>query len=239
MPDNALECTGIETGYKRTQILWGINLSIVKGEIVSLLGPNGAGKTTLAKTIMGFLPPWKGSIKAFGTDITRMPTHERVKIGINMVPEGRRLFPELSVMENILLGSYTMKNSSEIQDIIEEISTLFPVLRERRSQKAKTLSGGEQQMLAIARALMSRPKILILDEPTLGLSPKLSSEVISYIKKLRDELGIAILLIEEKIKLALTISDRIYVMNQGKMVYEASKDRFLHDEKIFMKYVGI
>jgi len=231
----------VETGYKGIQVLWGISLDIARNEIVAVLGPNGAGKTTLAKTITGFLKVWKGFINFEGKDITKLPPHERVKLGISLVPEGRHLFPNMTVEENILMGAYiyNLKKESKIVEMLELVYNLFPILRERKKQKAGTLSGGQQQMVAIARALMSNPRVLLLDEPTQGIAPKLANEVISTVAKLREELGLSILLIEEKVLLATSISDRIYIMNQGRIEHEMLKNEFIKNDEIVRKYVGI
>ncbi|MEM0474530.1 MAG: ABC transporter ATP-binding protein, partial [Zestosphaera sp.] len=173
MSEVILKAENIEAGYKGVQVLWGTTVYVNKNEIVAVLGPNGAGKTTLLKSIIGLLKIWGGSIKLLNEEISRLPIHERVKRGIALVPEGRKLFPNMTVEENLIMGAYlyNIKRDKEIQNIIEIVYSLFPILKERRTQKAGTLSGGQQQMLAIGRALMTNPKILLLDEPTLGLSP--------------------------------------------------------------------
>ncbi|MEM4646499.1 MAG: ABC transporter ATP-binding protein, partial [Zestosphaera sp.] len=204
MSEVILKAENIEAGYKGVQVLWGTTVNVNKNEIVAVLGPNGAGKTTLLKSIIGLLKIWGGSIKLLNEEISRLPIHERVKRGIALVPEGRKLFPNMTVEENLIMGAYlyNIKRNKEIQNIIEIVYSLFPILKERRTQKAGTLSGGQQQMLAIGRALMTNPKILLLDEPTLGLSPKLANEVLETVIKLRKELGISVLLVEEKVLLA-------------------------------------
>ncbi len=231
----------IETGYRGVQVLWGINIDVGREEIVAVLGPNGAGKTTLMKVAMGFLKVWRGSINLLGRDITKLPTYERVKLGITLVPEGRNLFPNMTVEENLMMGAYmyNVKKDRRVAEMLEIIYNLFPILRERRSQKAGTLSGGQQQMLAIGRALMTNPKILLLDEPTLGLAPKLASEVLNTVAKLRDELKLSILLVEEKVLLATSIADRIYLMNQGRIEYEFLKEDLTKEEEILQKYIGL
>lgn len=236
--DIMLETQSLEAGYKGVKVLWGVNIKVHRGEIVSILGPNGAGKTTLIRTIMGIIKPYSGKVLFEGKDITNLDPHRRTKLGLYLVPDTRGLFPEMSVYENLLMGAYLVKNRSEVEKKLEEVYGLFPVLKERNKQKARTLSGGEQQMLAIAKVLMGSPRLLMLDEPTLGLSPKLSAEVTNTIKKLRDELGITILLVEEKVHYALKISDRVYVIDQGNIVYEADRTRFASAEEILRKYVG-
>jgi len=238
LSDVMLETRSLEAGYRGVKVLWGVSIRVKRGEIVSVLGPNGAGKTTLLRAIMGFIKPYSGSVILEGREITNLEPHRKVQLGLYLVPDTRGLFPEMNVYENLLMGAYLVKDKSELEKKLEEVYRLFPVLRERRDQKARTLSGGEQQMLAIAKALMGSPKVLMLDEPTLGLSPKLSMEVINAIKRLRDELGITILLVEEKVRYALRISDRIYVMDQGSIVYETDKTGFEAAEEILRKYVG-
>jgi len=161
----ALEVRGIESGYGKIQVLWGVDVTLQEGSMVAVLGPNGAGKTTLLRTIMGIIRAWRGSVMMYGLDITSMPSHRRVELGLTMVPEGRRLFPDLTVRENLELGAYTRRARERIVETLELVFNLFPRLKERLHQKAGSLSGGEQQMLAIARALMTRPKVLMLDEP--------------------------------------------------------------------------
>ncbi len=179
-------------------------------------------------------------MKFLGEEISNLPVHERVRRGIALVPEGRKLFPNMTVEENLIMGAYlyNIKKNKEIQGIIEIVYNLFPILRERRNQKAGTLSGGQQQMLAVGRALMTNPKVLLLDEPTLGLSPKLANEVLETVVKLRDELGVSVLLVEEKVLLATRVADRIYLINQGRIEHEVLKSDFGRDELLY-KYLGI
>jgi branched-chain amino acid transport system ATP-binding protein len=233
-----LETKSLEAGYKGIKVLWGISISVRHGEILSILGPNGAGKSTLLRTIMSLIKPLSGKVEFEGQDITYVPPHEKVKLGLYLVPDNRGLFPDMSVYENLLMGANLVKDRKIVKKKMEQVFTIFPVLKERSKQKAKTLSGGEQQMLAIAKILMGNPKLLMFDEPTMGLSPKLSMEVINSIKRLREELGITIMLVEEKIKYALEISDRTYVIDQGKIVYEVEKNEYSSKENILGKYVG-
>lgn len=240
MSEVVLRAENVETGYKGVQILWGATVSVGKNEIVAVLGPNGAGKTTLLKAIIGFLKVWGGSIKFLNEEISGLPVHERVRKGIALVPEGRKLFPNMTVEENLVMGAYlyNIKRDKEIQNIMEIVYNLFPILKERRTQKAGTLSGGQQQMLAIGRALMTNPKILLLDEPTLGLSPKLANEVLETVVKLRNELGVSVLLVEEKVLLATRVADRIYLINQGRIEHEVLKKDFGKDELLY-RYLGL
>ncbi|MCC6033575.1 MAG: ABC transporter ATP-binding protein [Desulfurococcaceae archaeon] len=240
MSEVVLRAENVETGYKGVQVLWGATVSVGKNEIVAVLGPNGAGKTTLLKAIIGFLKVWGGSIKFLNEEISGLPVHERVRKGIALVPEGRKLFPNMTVEENLVMGAYlyNIKRDKEIQNIMEIVYNLFPILKERRTQKAGTLSGGQQQMLAIGRALMTNPKILLLDEPTLGLSPKLANEVLETVVKLRNELGVSVLLVEEKVLLATRVADRIYLINQGRIEHEVLKKDFGKDELLY-RYLGL
>jgi branched-chain amino acid transport system ATP-binding protein len=240
MSEVVLRAENVETGYKGVQVLWGATVSVGKNEIVAVLGPNGAGKTTLLKAIIGFLKVWGGSIKFLNEEISGLPVHERVRKGIALVPEGRKLFPNMTVEENLVMGAYlyNIKRDKDIQNIMEIVYNLFPILKERRTQKAGTLSGGQQQMLAIGRALMTNPKILLLDEPTLGLSPKLANEVLETVAKLRNELGVSVLLVEEKVLLATRVADRIYLINQGRIEHEVLKKDFGKDELLY-RYLGL
>lgn len=236
---DALSVRELETGYGDMQVLWGINLKLERGEIISILGPNGAGKSTLLKAIMGLVKIWKGSVHFLGNDVTRLPPHEKVKLGLTMVPEGKLLFSEMTVLENLLMGAYLVKEERKLSERLEVVYNMFPILKERASQKAGTLSGGEQQMLAVARAIMTGPKVLLLDEPTLGLSPKYSKEVIEMVSRLRKELGLSIILVEEKIKYAMGVSDRIYVLNQGRLTHEMKREEFKKEEKFLEKFLGL
>jgi branched-chain amino acid transport system ATP-binding protein len=235
----ALEVKNIESGYGRIQILWGVNVILQEGSVVAILGPNGAGKTTLLKTIMGIIRAWKGSIKMYGLDITNMPPHRRVGLGLTMIPEGRRLFPDLTVRENLELGAYTRRAREKIGETLELVFNLFPRLKERLHQKAGSLSGGEQQMLAIARALMSKPRVLMLDEPSQGLSPKIAWEVAETLDKIRKEAGISIVLVEQNIALSLEKADYIYILEQGRIAIEGFKDEILTRKLDIIKaYLG-
>ncbi|MEZ0393466.1 MAG: ABC transporter ATP-binding protein [Desulfurococcaceae archaeon] len=241
MSDLMLRCDGLTSGYGDTQVLWDVSFFVRRGEVLSVLGPNGAGKTTLLRTLVGLLRAWKGAIFFEGRDVTRLPPHERVRQGLSLVPEGRALFGDMTVYENILMGAHALPKGERkrLGDTLELIFTLFPVLKERLGQRARTLSGGEQQMLAIARALVARPRLLLLDEPTQGLSPKLSAEVVRAVARLRDEAGITVLLVEEKIRQALEISDRAYVMNEGRLVKEIPRERFSAEERFLRDFLGV
>ena len=229
----------LESGYGEMQVLWGIDLRVDKGSITILLGANGAGKTTLLKTIIGLVKPWNGRIMFDGRDITMLPPHRKVELGLGLVPEGRHLFPDMSVYENLLMGAYTRHAREYLSDSLELVYNLFPRLKERRNQKAGTLSGGEQQMLAIGRTLMGRPRLIMLDEPSQGLAPILAEEVISSLGRLRDETGISIFLAEQSIHLALEYADYGYVLEQGRVVMEGSREDILNMEEIRKAYLGI
>jgi branched-chain amino acid transport system ATP-binding protein len=229
-----IELKKVNAGYGPIQVLWDVNLEVHKGEIVAILGPNGAGKTTTLRTIMGLTDLYSGSINYYGKDISKLSPHERVKLGIALVPEGRQLFPHMSVYENLILGAYSIRDERMIRDRLEFIYNLFPFIKTRSWQKAGSLSGGEQQMVAIARALMTYPKLLMLDEPSQGLAPKIVQDVFSTLIKLRDEEDITILIVEQYVKDALEVSDRVYVIRGGKIVYEArAKD--IKDKSEFIK----
>jgi len=233
-----LEVKNLNVAYGKIQVLWDVSFKVYKGEIVALVGSNGAGKTTTLKTIMGLIKPLSGSITFEGKRIDGKPTTEIVRMGITMVPEGRQLFPELSVYENLLAGAYLIKDKEEIRRRLEFVYNIFPVLEERRKQKAGTLSGGEQQMLAIGRALMSKPKLLMFDEPSLGLMPKLVDTILDTIASLKRE-GITILLVEQNVRAALEISDRGYVMENGRIVLEGKSDELLESERVKKAYLAI
>lgn len=235
----ALEVRGIESGYGKIQVLWGVDVTLQEGSMAAVLGPNGAGKTTLLRTIMGIIRAWRGSVMMYGLDITSMPSHRRVELGLTMVPEGRRLFPDLTVRENLELGAYTRRARERIVETLELVFNLFPRLKERLHQKAGSLSGGEQQMLAMARALMTRPKVLMLDEPSQGLAPKIAWEVAETLDKIRREVGISVILVEQNVALALEKADYIYLLEQGRVVLEGFREEVLARKlDIVRSYLG-
>ena len=237
-----LSVKNIETWYDLIRALHGISFEIQEGQIVALLGSNGAGKTTTLKTIMRILEdddqPEKGTIEFLGKRIDRMDTEEIVRLGISYVPEGREVFPELTVMENIQMGAYTRKDRKGIQDDIEGIFKQFPILSERRNQQAGHLSGGEQQMLAIGRALMSRPKLLMLDEPSLGLSPLLTKEIFDIIQRINKQ-GMTILLVEQNVNMALKYSHYAFLMENGRIVRADKPEVLREDDDVKEFYLGI
>jgi len=232
-----LELRNIEAGYNIFVILHGVSLRVDQGEIVALVGPNGAGKTTTLKTIMGLTTLFKGDILFENKSIVGLPVHKRVVQGIAMVPEGRELFNNLTVLENLYLGAYHGEARRKISETLEMVFNVFPRLKERLRQKAGTLSGGESQMLAIARALMSRPKLLLVDEMSQGLAPKLIEELFETIKKLNKEWPLTILLVEQHVKHSLEVADRGYVMESGRIVLEGEARQLLNDERLRKAYL--
>jgi branched-chain amino acid transport system ATP-binding protein len=240
-----LKVNNIETWYDLIRALHGISFEVQEGQIVALLGSNGAGKTTTLKTIMRLLydqkkeQPEKGTIEFLGTRIDRMDTDKIVKMGISYVPEGREVFPELSVMENIIMGAYTRRDKKEIQQDMERIFGNFPILKQRKDQEAGYLSGGEQQMLAIGRALMSRPKLLMLDEPSLGMSPLLTKEIFNIIRDINQKEKMTILLVEQNVNMALNYSHYAYLMENGRIVRADKPDVLREDEDVKEFYLGI
>ena len=233
-----LEVDAIDVYYGPFHALRGVSIEIGEGEIVSLLGGNASGKSTTMKTILGLNRVKAGTIAFAGQDITHRPTTARVKLGIASVPEARRVFPEMTVDENLLAGAYTRTDRAGVAEDLERMREHFPRLAERRKQEAGTLSGGEQQMLAFARALMSRPRLVCMDEPTMGLSPKLVDQVLDEIARLNRELGVAVLLVEQQAELALSIASRGYVLQTGEIVLQGSARALLDDPQIQEAYLG-
>ena len=232
-----LEVNNLEVYYGVICALKGISFHVNEGEIVSLIGANGAGKTTTMQSVIGLLPKKSGTVTFNGTDITKMPCHKIVQSGMTQVPEGRRIFQELTVYENLLMGAYTNKDQGKFKKDLESIFDRFPRLVERRNQIAGTLSGGEQQMLAISRALMCHPKLLMLDEPSMGLSPLLVDQVFDIIKDINRS-GTTILLVEQNAGKSLAISDRAYVMETGSIVLSGTGAELAASEKVRKAYLG-
>jgi len=233
-----LDVKHISSGYGMIQILWDVSFKINEKEIVSIIGPNGAGKTTLVKTIMGLLPTKKGAIQFKGENIENLPPYEIVKKKISLIPEGRDIFPRMTVEENVLLGAYTINNKQQVKDSQERIYQIFPVLRKKERTLAQNLSGGEQQMLVIGRSLMSSPELLILDEPSLGLAPIIVAKVLDTLRQINDE-GVAVLLVEQNIRDSLNIADRGYVLEEGKIIIEGQGRELLSNDHIKEVYLGI
>ena len=232
-----LEVKNLEVYYGVIQAIKGISFEVNKGEVIALIGANGAGKTTTLHTITGLISLKKGHVIFEGKDITKVPAHKIVSMGMAHVPEGRRVFAELSVYENLRMGAYTRKDKSEIEESLANVYKRFPRLEERKNQMAGTLSGGEQQMLAMGRALMSKPKIILMDEPSMGLSPILVNEIFDIIRAV-SESGTTVLLVEQNAKKALAIADRAYVLETGKIVLEGNAKDLLEDDSIKKAYLG-
>lgn len=232
-----LEVKNLEVYYGVICALKGISFEVNEGEIVTLIGANGAGKTTTMQSVVGLIPARAGSVTFNGTDISHMPCHKIVHLGMTQVPEGRRIFQELTVYENLLMGSYSIKDSSGFKNDLDAVYTRFPRLAERKNQIAGTLSGGEQQMLAMGRAIMSHPKLLMLDEPSMGLSPLLVDQVFEIIKDINKD-GTTILLVEQNAGKSLAISDRAYVLENGKIVLSGTGSELAASEMVQKAYLG-
>ena len=232
-----LEVKDLEVYYGMIQAIKGISFEVNQGEVIALIGANGAGKTTTLHTITGLLSPKKGSVLFEGQDITKVPAHKIVSMGMAHVPEGRRVFSQLSVYENLKLGAYTRKDRSNIDKELQSIYERFPRLADRKNQLAGTLSGGEQQMLAMGRALMSKPSIVLMDEPSMGLSPILVNEIFDIIESISKS-GTTVLLVEQNAKKALSIADRAYVLETGKVVLEGDAKDLLENDSIKKAYLG-
>ncbi len=232
-----LEVKDLEVYYGMIQAIKGISFHVDKGEVIALIGANGAGKTTTLHTVTGLLSPKSGHVIFEGKDITKVPAHKIVSMGMAHVPEGRRVFAELSVYENLKMGAYTRKDKNEIEESLKNVYKRFPRLEERKNQMAGTLSGGEQQMLAMGRALMSKPKIILMDEPSMGLSPIMVNEIFDIIRSV-SESGTTVLLVEQNAKKALSISDRAYVLETGKIALEGKAKDLLEDDSIKKAYLG-
>ena len=232
-----LEVKDLEVYYGVIQAINGVSFQVNQGEVIALIGANGAGKTTILHTITGLLSPKRGSVMFEGKEITKVPAHKIVSMGMAHVPEGRRVFAELSVYENLKMGAYTRKDKKEIEESLANVYKRFPRLEERKNQMAGTLSGGEQQMLAMGRALMSKPKIILMDEPSMGLSPIMVNEIFDIIRAV-SEGGTTVLLVEQNAKKALGIADRAYVLETGKIVLEGKAEELLENDSIKKAYLG-
>lgn len=232
-----LQVTDLKVNYGVIQAIKGVSFEVNEGEVIALIGANGAGKTTILHTVTGLIAPKSGKIEFEGKDITKMPAHKIVTLGMAHVPEGRRVFADLSVYENLLMGAFTRKDKDEISQTLEMVYKRFPRLKERKNQVAGTLSGGEQQMLAMGRALMSHPKIILMDEPSMGLSPLFVNEIFDIIKEVSAS-GTTVLLVEQNAKKALSIANRAYVLETGKIVLDAAADVLMNDPSIKKAYLG-
>ena len=234
----SLAVRSLESGYGEVQILWGASVELGAGKLTTILGSNGAGKTTLLRTIVGLLPAWKGSVLLDDRDVTRLPPHEKAELGVVLVPEGRQLFSTLTVLENLEMGSTPKHARATMRATIEQVFGLFPRLAERQTQLAGTLSGGEQQMLAIARGLMSKPRILMFDEPSLGLSPLLTMNLFEIIRRLKRE-SLTMLLVEQNVQMALVVSDHAYVLERGRITIEGPAREVRGMEQVRKSYLGL
>ena len=232
-----LEIKDLEVYYGVIQAIKGVSFEVNQGEVIALIGANGAGKTTILQTITGLLSPKNGSVIFEGKDITKIPAHKIVSLGMAHVPEGRRVFADLSVLENLKMGAFTRKDKNEINESLQKVYARFPRLEERKNQRAGTLSGGEQQMLAMGRALMSNPKIILMDEPSMGLSPILVNEIFDIIQSVSKS-GTTVLLVEQNAKKALSIADRAYVLETGNITMGGNANDLLHDEAVQKAYLG-
>jgi branched-chain amino acid transport system ATP-binding protein len=233
-----LALQNLNVSYGNLQVVWDVSLKVKRGEIVALLGLNGAGKTTTLKAIAGILSPLSGSVILNGENVTGVSTYQLVKKGLVFVPEERNLFPAMSVHENLLMGAYIIRNKKQVEENLEYVLSLFPRLAERSNQLAGTLSGGESQMLAIARGLMTRPRMFMLDEPSMGLSPKNVEIVFETIEKLKKEM-VTIIIVEQNVNTTLAFSDRAYVMEQGQIMMEGASEKVSRDENVRKLYLGI
>jgi len=229
----------LESGYGPMQVLWKPSIHVKKGTITSLLGPNGVGKSTLLSTVFGSVPAWAGSVTYAGKDVTRVPTHKKVDMGMALVPEGKHLFPEMTVYENLAMGAYPKKAMQFRDDSLGLVYTLFPRLKERSKQLAGSLSGGEQQMLTIGRALMTKPELIMLDEPSQGLAPLLVKEVFETILKMKNDIGLTVLLIEQNADASLNAADYVYVMHEGMIKAKGKPEEIKQSRDIREAYLGI
>ncbi len=237
-PERLLRTADVSAGYGHVPVLTDVSIDVGAGEMVTLIGANGAGKSTLLKVIAGLIHPRQGTVSLDGRDITTRPPEQVVRDGLALVPEGRLLFGPMTVDENLLLGAHTRPRGTALAEDLDRVRTLFPALAERATQEASTLSGGEQQMLAIGRALMSNPRVLLLDEPSLGLAPKVIGAIFAVLDELRAQ-GMAILLVEQDARLALKHSDRGYVMGTGRVVLEGAAETLLADDSVRRIYLGL
>lgn len=232
-----LKITDLHVSYGMIQAIKGISFHVDEGEIIALIGANGAGKTTILHTVTGLVQAKSGSIEYEGHELTKIPAHKIVSMGMSHVPEGRRIFQELSVYDNLLLGAYTRRDRSELSASIAQVYKHFPRLEERKNQIAGTLSGGEQQMLAIGRALMSKPRIILMDEPSMGLSPLYVSEIFNIIQEI-NKMGTTVLLVEQNAKKALSIANRAYVLETGNIVLEGDAKELMQNDQVKKAYLG-
>lgn len=233
-----LEIEQLESGYGEVQVLWGVSLQVQPGRLTTLVGANGAGKTTTLRTIMGSVRPWGGRVLLHGENVTKLPPHKKASHGLVLVPEGRQLFPDMSVEENLEMGAYSRRARKRQKDNLARVYELFPRLKERRKQKSSTLSGGEQQMLATGRGLMQEPAVLMIDELSLGLAPVLAQQLFLTLKKLRNE-GLTIILVEQNVHLALALSDYTYVLAEGRVTIQGESQEVASMGEVRKAYLGL
>jgi branched-chain amino acid transport system ATP-binding protein len=233
-----LQVTGLSVGYGRLLVVRDVSLEVREGEVVALIGPNGAGKTTLVSAIAGLLTPAAGQVRFAGQDITGWPAYRVLEQGLGLVPQGRQLFGDMTVLDNLLLGSFSRRARPYRRETLEAMFQRFPILRERKQQQAGQMSGGEQQMLAIARALMARPRLLVLDEPSLGLAPKIVEEVADIVREVSRE-GTSVLLVEQNVPMALGVAARVYVLEAGEVADQGTPEQLMQRQSIREAYLGI
>jgi branched-chain amino acid transport system ATP-binding protein len=233
-----LEVHDLVSGYGEVQILWGTSIKLEKGKLTTLVGSNGVGKSTLLRTVMGLLRPWQGSISFQGQDMTRQSAHTRAKAGLVLVPEGRQLFSDMTVLENLEMGAFPPRSRAHYQENLDRVFALFPRLAERPQQKAGSMSGGEQQMVAVGRGLMAQPEVLIIDELSLGLSPLLALTLFESLVRLKKQ-GLTMLLVEQNVAMALGVSDYAYVLSQGRVSLEGESRQLLKNDDIRRTYLGL
>ncbi len=233
-----LELTGVETGYGEVQVLWGVSMQVEQGKMTTLVGANGAGKTTTMRAIMGVVHPWKGTVRFQGQDVTNLSAHDKAQLGLVLVPEGRQLFSDMTIEENLAMGAYSKRARQSLDANLKKVYQFFPRLEERKKQKAGTLSGGEQQMLAVGRGLMADPLVLMIDELSLGLAPVLAQGLFATLKQLKDA-GMTIFLVEQNVYLALALSDYAYVLAEGRVKIEGPSHEVAHNDEVREAYLGI
>ena len=226
------------SGYSKMPAIHGVSFKVEEGQVVAILGSNGAGKTTTLKTVTGVLPAMSGTITYKGESLIGVPSHKMVQKGISMVPEGRHLFPKMSIYDNLMMGAYSVKDKSKIAEKLDTIYGIFPILAERKNQLAGTMSGGEQQMVAIGRALMCDPQLLILDEPSLGIMPKLVDELFEFVKKI-NKMGVTIVIIEQNAEKTLAFADYAYVISEGETVIEGTAEELMKNDQVQRVYLGM
>jgi branched-chain amino acid transport system ATP-binding protein len=233
-----LEIKNVTSGYGEVQILWGVDLELPEGQLTSLVGANGAGKTTMLRTVMGLLKPWQGSVHFNGKDVSRLPAHAKAEMGLVLVPEGRQLFTDMSVEENLEMGASPKRARDHVGRNLERVYEMFPRLKERRSQKAGTLSGGEQQMLAVARGIMAEPIVLMIDELSLGLAPVLVLGLFQNLRQLKRD-GLTMMLVEQNVQMALAVSDYAFVLSQGQIELQGDSRELAQNEHVRSAYLGL